>query len=219
MASSKPVVAKTTLKKELSTNNYVAAVIAVTLIVVIICGLVAKSMLGSLIINTKLIAGKAQAKSALDTKLSNIPTLLSNYQNLGNAKQLIADGLPNNPDFPQIVSILQSISAASGVTLKDATPSTGITATTAPAAATTAPPVAGTPVSATSPTPYTFAATIGGPYNQVVSFFKNLELSDRPLHVTSAQFTGDGSSVSVQLTIQTYYQPQADVGDKTEPVK
>lgn len=215
-AGAKPVPSKVTTKKELSTNNYVAAVLAITLLIVIICGLVGKSMVNSLIINTKLITGKAQAKQDLDTKLSNIPTLLSNYQNLGNSKQLIADGMPTDPDFPQIISILQSISAASGVTLKDATPAvnTSIPGATAATGTDSAPvPVAGTP------TPYTFTSTVTGPYNQIVSFFKNLELSDRPMHVTSAQFTSDTGMVSVELTIQTYYEAKADIGDKTESVK
>jgi hypothetical protein len=212
-------VSKVATKKELSTNNYIAAIMAGTLIIVIVCGLVGKGMVHSLVINTKVIAGQAQAKGNLDTKLNNIPILLNNYQNLGSAKQLIADGLPTSPDFPQIISILQGISAASGVTLSGASPaasdsvSDSATTATPAAAATTTSPTSGTP------TPYLFGCTVAGPYAQIVSFFQNLNLSDRPMRVTSAQFAGSTGNVSVNLTIQTYYQAEASVNDTTVPVK
>jgi Tfp pilus assembly protein PilO len=207
---------KVATKKELSTNNYVAAVIVVTLLVVIICGFVGKGMAQSLIINTKLISGNITAKSDLNTKLTNIPILINNYQNLGNAKQLIADGLPNNTDFPQIVSIMQSLSNASGVTLTEVAPpgdsSDDPSSTTA---------VAGSsPIAAPNgATPYVFTVTVNGPYAQIVSFFQNLELSDRPMHVSSTQISGSNGTLTVDATIQTYYQAEASVSDSTETVK
>ena len=209
---------KTAAKKELSTNNYVAAVIAVTLLVVIICGFIGKGMVQSLILNTKLISGNVTAKSDLNTKLTNIPTLLTNYQNLGNSKQLIADGLPNNADFPQIVSIMQGISTASGVTLSSVSPAddtsddSGTTGAAAPAGTSTAPAPGGA-------TPYSFSVAVSGPYAQIVQFFESLELSDRPMHVTSTQIAGSDGTLEVTASIQTYYQSEASVGDSTETVK
>jgi len=213
-------VSKIAAKKELSTNNYIAAAIAVTLIIVIVCGIIGKSMVGSLIINTKVIAGKVTAKNDLDTKLANIPTLLQNYQNLGNTKQLIADGLPNDSDFPQIISIMQGIGTASSVNIKSIGPSVsaGTATTSSSSGATTAPPPS-QPAAAGSPTPYVFSASVTAPYNQLVNFFHDLEISDRPMHVTSAQFSGDSSNITADLSIQTYYQAKANVDDTTETIK
>lgn len=215
-----PVVSKIAAKKELSTNNFIAAVIAVTLIVVIICGLIAKGMAGSLIVNTKIIAGKVTAKNDLDTKLANIPTLLQNYQNLGNAKQLIADGLPNDSDFPQIISIMQGIGTASAVNVKDISPASEVAAASSASTAPTTPSPSGSSTQAPgSPTPYVFSTSVTAPYAQLVNFFHDLEISDRPIHVTSAHFSGTNSSITADLTLQTYYQGKANVDDTTEAIK
>lgn len=212
-------------KKQLSTNNYIAAVVAGTLILVLVCGLIGKGLINSLIINTKLVAHKAQAKHDLDTKLANIPILLSNYDGLGNKKQLISDGMPTGPDFPQVISILQGVGSAAGVDVSSIDPSSSDTSTNGGSATTSAPAATGSGTappagdSGNSPTPYTFQTTITGPYAQIVAFFKNLELSDRPMHVTATDIASQTGQLTINATIQTYYQGKADISDKTEQIK
>lgn len=192
-------------KKELSNNNYIAAVVVITLLIVVICGLVGKGLISSLILNTKVVAGEYTANKDMDNKLENIPQLIDNYNKLGYKKDLIAQSLPNTPDFPQLVTLMQGVSTASAVKMKSIAPDAS--GTTGGAAA------------ADSASPYIFSVSIVGSYPQVVEFFKNLELSSRPMRVQNVQLSGEDSNLTAEVTLQTYYQGKADISDKEEAVK
>ena len=109
---------------------------------------------------------------------------------------------------------MQAITAASGAQLKSVAP----TSASGAAAATTVAPAAGS-AAPNGAQPYQFTVTINGQYQQIVGFFRNLELSVRPYTVQDLQMTGDSSNLTVTLTLQTYYQPPADINDKQEVVK
>ena len=199
-------------KKEASTNNYVAIAIVVTIVVVIVCGIIAKSEISSLIKNTKVISGDMKAKRDLDTKLENIPQLIDHYNNLGTKKDMIAHGLPNKADLPQIVSMMQGISASSSVQLRSISPTT----IGAPVAGT---PVSGAASSAVGAKTYDYTVDITGSYTGIVSFFRNIEKSVRPIKVVNATFSGDSGTLAASVQLETYFQDKADISDKTQEVK
>ncbi|HUC86895.1 MAG TPA: hypothetical protein VMR75_01015 [Candidatus Saccharimonadales bacterium] len=209
------------VKRDSKANNYIAVIAVVTVLVVLVCGLAAKSLLGSIILDGKLIVHTNQAKTDLDTKLRNIPILISNYNALGSKQQLIADALPNDPDFPALISIAQAMSADSGLTLKSISPdnSASNTAVNPGAVGAAVTPGATTSVSSTKPTPYLFDVEVAGTYPQVVHFFDDVQLSARPMKVVNTDFNGDGSALQVSIILQTYYQGAANTNDKTETLK
>jgi Tfp pilus assembly protein PilO len=203
------------VKRDTKANNYVAIVAVITVLIVLLCGFFAKALIGSIIINGKLILDTNQAKNDLDTKLKNIPILIDNYNSLGSKQQLIADALPSTADFPGLVSIAQAMSSDSGVTLKSISPDASGAAAAAPA---TASPTAAAP-SSSQPTPYQFDVEIVGTYSQVVQYFQDVELSARPMKVISTQLSGDGTALQVSSVLQTYYEGSANTADQTETLK
>jgi Tfp pilus assembly protein PilO len=214
---------KAVAKHEISTNNYIAIVAVVTLLVVLVCGFVGKFLISSIILNTKVVAGETTATFALDTKLKNIPVLIDNYHNLGDKQKLIKDGLPNTADFPQIISIAQNMASQAGVQLKSVSPESAAGTTSSSTGATAATSTGSTSSGSTSTPsgaqPYTYSVTVVGSYSRIVDFFRNVELSVRPMKVVQTEFNGDSGNVSVDAKIQTYYQDKAKIDDSTEVVK
>jgi Tfp pilus assembly protein PilO len=202
------------VKRDIKANNYIAIVAVVTVLIVLLCGFFAKALVGSIILNGRLILYANQAKNDLDTKLKNIPILIGNYNSLGNKQQLIADALPSDADFPALVSSTQAMSSDAGVTLKSVSPD----ASGNSGAASTA-TGSSTAASSGQPVPYQFDVEIIGTYSQVVQFFHDVELSVRPMKVVSTQLSGDGTALQVSVAIQTYYQGAANTADQTETLK
>ncbi len=202
---------KVVAQRESKANTYIAIVAVITVLVVVVCGFIAKSLIGSIITDSQLIIKQNTANNDLSTKLQNIPQLINNYNSLSNKQQLIADALPSNPDFPQLVSIAQAMSLDSGVTLKSVAPTAN-----SGTGSTTATPTPGSSVGAQ---PYQFNVQVEGTYGQVVQFFKDIELSARPIKVLSTQLTGDGTALQADISLQTYYEGPATINDQTEPLQ
>ncbi len=211
----RPVPSAKAAKQPLAASTYIAVVACITALIVIVCLFVGYRLLGRIFLDIKVISKEAQAKSALSTKLNDAGTLVTNYNNLGsNKQQLIADALPTDTDFNQLVALMGSLASSSGIQLKSITPATAAGST---AAATTS-GAAAAPTN-TAATPFSYDVTVEGQYSQLVAYFHNLELSARPMRVVTATFTGSSSDIISNLQIQTYYQAKATVNDQQVTVK
>lgn len=197
-------------KKELSANNFAALVAVGVAVIIVIAGLALNFLIREIILNSKVALAKQAAVHDLDEKIANAPKLIEAYNQLGSRKDLIAHGLPNTADFPETVSIIESIAGASGVKTRSVSPrTTAVSSASAASAAATS----------GSAKPTQFTLTVDGPYAKIMDFIKNLEKSARPMRVTSIDFKGSGASVSADLEMTTYYQDAVDVNDKTEVIK
>lgn len=219
MATNKPAPVH---HKDISTNNYILLVVVVSVLVVIICGFIARSLTTKLILNTKVEVAKVKADQALSEKLDNIPQLIEAYNQLGSKKQLIEDGLPTSENFPQIVTIMESMSSSAGVKLQGVSPGDGtgiasaatVGGTGAASTTTTA-----APIPTAGATPYTFTVDVSGPYARMQQFIKNMEKSVRPMSVETITMRGSNATVTANFKVTTYWQPAADTTDKKEAIK
>ncbi len=201
-------------KKELSANSFAAMVAVGTTIAVIITGFALNYLVGQVILYSKVAIAKQTAVNDLTQKIDNAPKLIEAYNQLGSRKDLIFHGLPNTADFPEIVSIIDSMSAASAVKTTAVTPVTTVIAgATASTSSTTATPNAGGAQTTQ------FSVSVTGQYAKVLDFIKNLEKSARPMRVTAIDFKGTGNSISADIQITSYYQSPVDINDKTEVIK
>jgi len=199
-------------KPPMATNTYIAVVASITALIVIVCLFVGYRLAGRIILDIKVISKEAQAQSALNTKLSDASTLVSNYNNLGSSQQqLITDALPDNPNFTQLVALMNSLANTSGVQINSMSPIAGNGGTPE------APTVSSS--SGATPQPYVFSVAVEGPYSQIVNYFQNLELSAQPMRVLDSSFQGTSGDLKVSLDIQTYYQSAATITDQQVPVK
>jgi hypothetical protein len=229
-ASPKPVAppSRAVLKRDNKAKNYILIVVIVTFLVVIGSGLFAKALLGSIILDSKLIIYTNKANGDLTQKLQDIPQLISNYNSLGTNQSLIAAALPTNPDFPALVSVSAAMATDSGATLKSVAPDASeletTTTSSTPSSTGTSATATGSTTStaatgASTPQTYDFDVVIVGTYSQVVQYFQDIEKSARPMKVASTTLTGDGGSLQVSAVIETYYQAAANTSDTTGTVK
>ncbi len=199
-------------KQTLSTNNTIAVSAIATLVVMLVTAFLVKSLVGRILFNNKVIAKKQAASTQLALNVKAVEQLVEKYNQLENRVQLVNDALPTKPDFPTLVAMTESIAGASGVKLKAVNTALNTTAPTAAAAA----PVA---VAISGPVPFVYSAVVSGNYDSMMKFLANLELSSRPIRVLSIVHTGATADQTVDVKLQTYYQPAADISLKKEVVK
>lgn len=219
--ASKPV--RTTAlakKKELSLTNYIALMAVIAILAIVIGGYVGYNMVKENIRNGKALVGKLQAQSDVEQKLENANTLVEKYGQLSQSqKQLLEAALPSKPDFTQLISLMEAANSSAGTRMKSITSNSGVVATVvAPAtdAATTG--TAAADSTANKAQPVSATASLDGSYSQMTQLFRNLELSARPIKVTAFELKGNSGALKGDLTLETYYQGEADYSDKEETV-
>jgi Tfp pilus assembly protein PilO len=205
-------VTQTSKKTAISTNNFIIMVIVASFLVVLLAGFVTKQLVGQIMFNNRVVSKKAAASRQLKQNLEAIPQLQSNYANLGARGQLVLDSLPSTPDFPAAVSMLEVMAGTSGVRLKSVSP--GDTEVQLASAETS-----GQGQLASGAQPVSIRLTVEGSYDSLLSFYKNIELSSRPLKVVSIDQSGVTASQAADIGLTTYYQAPADLSPKTEVVK
>ena len=202
---------------KLSSNNLIIVMVLLSLMAVGVTVLVSRSLYKSIALNAVVVQKKTAADNTLKQDITNAPSLITDYTNLGDKKRLLADALPSTVDFPSILVTLENITGAAGQKLKSITPASAATSGSISAAS-------GTPVSTdASVAPvaksYTFGITTAGNYDGMVKMLHNLETSARPMRIVDAQFAGGGSTLASTFTIQTFYQDAATLPLSTETVK
>ncbi len=202
---------KTTKQKPMSTTNYFIVLLLVTLLVLGVSVLIGKTLVETVITDTKVVIAKNKANTQLKANLEAAPQLVSNYEGLATTKALIANSLPNTADLPGLIALLENMSGAAGVSLKSVSPSQAVGTTTATVAPVT--------TDVASPQPYNVSLTFDANYPALQSLLNSMEKSARPMRVTAMQLTGTGSNLSVQLELTTYYMDKAKLPFKMEVVK
>lgn len=208
---------KTTAKLDsLSNNNLYIILALVSLLVLGITGFASKVLVKNLITNGKVLSAQGTAKSKLSTDLSAAPQLIAQFNNLGPKATTIADALPNDSDFANLLVVLQNMSGTAGVTVQSVAPLTSGAATD-----TTTGSDSSTSGSVTPPQPQEFNVSIAvaGSYDNLQKFLTTIEQSARPMRVTDAQFSGSGSQVTAQLSLTTYFQDKATLPFSKETIK
>lgn len=185
----------------LNLSSLVAGGVVVTVAVVIISGFALKSLFGKLNQNNQLLSKKRVAQEQVTKNLEALSQLSQQYSALGPKRTLILDALPTTPNFPAIVSMMEELSKNAGVELLSVAPSeiesTG---------------------RVTGAAQYQFTASISGSYDSFKEFLRNVELSLRPMAITTMKISGNSSLLGVDMTISTYYQAEFDTSLKTEPL-
>lgn len=202
---------KTLEKRTTSVNNYIALMVFLSLMAVLVTGFILNSLGRDFIMNTKVVIGKQKAVSDLDKKIENAQSLVESYEDLGSKRDLIEHAMPNTKDFPQMVTLINNAAQSAGVRVEALNPSP--------------PSFAGTTAESTSASgefqavEYKFGMDVEGSYPRIRDFIRNLELSARPIKVDSISIRGNGEALNVSMIATTYYQAEANLEDKKEPVK
>lgn len=199
--------------------TYMIVAIVGTILIAVMSAYAGYNIFKQAQLNQKVISAKGKADKALQQKVEDAPKLIQDYKDLGDRKKLIEHGLPTSADFPQIVSIASAVATTSGATLMSVSPSSSDAATAAAAATTASGAPAPTSVAPAGPSTTSYSVTVKGNYSQLITVFKGLETSVRPMRVTSIELAGTSAQLNATITVTTYYQGKATVEDTTEVVK
>jgi Tfp pilus assembly protein PilO len=197
--------------EQLSSNNLIIIILLVTLLVVGVTALVGKSLVTTIIRDTKVVQKKSAAEKQLKKNVEAAPKLVSSYAQMQEKAGVLADALPNTPDFASLIVTLENMTNVAGLKLKSVTPAAGISAEGETA-------VGDSSVSP-APQPYKFGLVFSGTYVGLTKLLTEIETSARPMRVLDMQLTGGGSSLNGILDLETYYQAKAQLPFSTETVK
>lgn len=204
--------AATSNQEKLKGNNLYIVLLLVSLLVVGATAIIAKSLIGTISTDTKVVAAKTTANNQLSTDLQAAPQLIDSYQSLGSQQQTLSDALPIYSDLPDLLVTLENMSNSSGLTLTSVAPdiSAGASVAVTP----------GAPSSSLSqPQPYGFTIALVGSYASVGRMLTQLETSARPMRVVGLQLSGTGSDLTVNLQIDTFYQAASQLPFSTETIR
>lgn len=195
-------------KPNLSNNNFIILALLITLVVVGVTVLVGKSLVTTIVLDTKVLAKKNTANNQLKKNLEAAPKLVDAYAQLADTKRSVNNSLPNKSDFSGLIAQVENMAGVSGVDLKSIAPDL-LASSVAPVSTSEIP----------LPQEFKFTVSMAGSYDSLQKFLSAVENSSRPMKVNSLRVAGSGSSLTFELGLSTYYQDIATIPFKLEVVK
>lgn len=163
----------------------------------------------------KVIGAKKDALEQLDANLAARDGLVDAYEVFNSGQQnviggstsgtterdgdnakIMLDALPSVYDFPQLVTGIEGVALSQNVSITSMS-GTDDQVTQSQETGSAQP----------EPVPMPFMVAVEGPYAQVQSFVRALEVSIRPIKVTAVSFTAGDGNVTATITAESYYQP------------
>jgi Tfp pilus assembly protein PilO len=187
---------KTKTTKEMKTSNYLALLVVITIIVLLVGGLVVKSLATSFLQTNRVIGKKNAVQVVLATDVTNAKAITRQYEDLNGQKSVIANSLPGDSDIPGFANALEAMSSHEGVQFL------GVSTV----AATTGIKQLGGVNGMSAATSLPVTITINSSYDNLSHFLVSLESSSRPVVVSGLSLTGTNAKLSVTINATTYYQ-------------
>ena len=189
-------------KQQMKNSNYIALLAAVTILVILVGGLLAKNFFASFLLNQKILTKKNAAQVILSSDVGAANSITQQYKALGSQTQIVADSLPNDADIPGLANAIESMATTAGVQFTNVG-DTVTALTTVPVGSATG-STASTTTAAATPVPISIGVTTS--YNNLNHFLSLLESSSRPIVVSSIQLTGTNSKLLATIVATTYFQ-------------
>jgi Tfp pilus assembly protein PilO len=207
-------------------NSRIVAVTTAASFIVVFCLVASYTLVGQLAYQNRVLGKKKAALSQLKTDINSVQTLETSYtafvqtpQNVlgsnthgqggmdGDNAKIVLDALPSKYDFPALATSLEKLALSQGVNIESMTGTDDEVAQTDSASSTPA------------PIAMPFQITVTGNYASIQKVVKAFEQSIRPIQIQTLQLTGSDQKMQMNITAQTYYQPEKTLNIKTEVVK
>jgi hypothetical protein len=209
------------------TNARIVAITAAAAFVVVFFLVASVALFSQLTYQNRIIAAKKTAVAQLKKNLTARDSLVTSYENFagattnfiggnatgsgsqdGNNAKLVLDALPSTYDFPALATSLEKIATDQGVTIQSLTGIDDEVAQTANQSTNTPVPIA-----------MPFEIKVSGSYANIQSLVDAFDHSIRPIQVQKIDLTGDQTTLNLDVTAQTFYQPQRTLNIQTEVIK
>jgi hypothetical protein len=202
-------------------------VTSIAVFVLIFCAVAAKTLTGQASYQNRVISAKRTAVNQLKDDIAATSDLKVSYkaftsttQNVlggnpdgtgpqdGDNAKIILDALPSSYDFPALATSLEKLLTSQNVQI------TSIAGTDDEVNQNT-----NTSSAAPQPVPMPFDISVSGSYDGVQGVVNTFEHSIRPFQIQTMDISGDQSSLTLDLTAQTFYQPAKALNITTKVVK
>jgi hypothetical protein len=200
----------TSLGDDKSTRNFVYAMIAVTVLMLIVGGAALYWLIGRYVYQTNQNKAQDETIRLLEQKKQDIASLKPNYDAIkapgANGKSeadLILNAMPTDEGFRQFVGMIENMAQKANVRVSNLSkPGAAAGATAGLNAAIPLP--AGVQSSQVS-------VPIEGSYNNVIAFLKETENSSRVMDFVSMNIGDISGNISVSPTFRIYWQSPANI--------
>lgn len=210
-----PIVTEKNELEERKTKNYIIILCFVIALIVLGGGFLIYYLASTYSYQANKLKAQDEQIKLLEQKQKNLVELKPNYEaitakgaNGVSDADLILRALPTETDFKGLIAMLEKMGQQSGVKIvsvtQQNTQSSGSTDSQK-----------GSPAQ-----PVPFTVTIEGPYQGLVDFLKKTEQSSRVINFASMALTGgSGQPIQANLTMNSYWQPPADIKPTTRPLQ
>lgn len=177
--------------------------------------------------NNKVISEKKTALKMLKSDKDKVDKLVESYSSFakepvniiggnptgigpkdGDNPRIVLDSLPSQYDFPAYAtSIEKLIQNQGGITISALGGTDKVDSAASPA---------GSNVTATE---MSMPVTVTAPYQKIKDLVKTMESSIRPLYIDNMRLSGSDGSMSLSMSLKTFYQPEKKFDVTTKVIK
>ena len=209
------------------TNAQMIVIIATASVIVVFSLVSSKALLTKRAYQSRVITKKEAALTQLKINVDEVKKLVSSYnvfegstENIiggsatgtgdrdGDNAKIILDSLPSRYDFPALATSLEKLVS---------TPNYKINAIAGIDDEINQVKTSSTPT--LQPVVMPFELDVTGTYASVRDLINTLDRSIRPFQISKLELSGKDSELKVQITANTFYQPEKSLVIKTEEVK
>ena len=216
-------VPKTEMSKsaDTATRNYLI-ISGVVVFAIALLGIFSIYWLGGKYVHqSNLNKAQDQLISSLVKKQKDLQALKPNFDAI-NAKgangisdaELILRAVPTTQDYESLIAILEQMGKESGVKVTNITQQAS-SASNQPQQGTQQ----GSEVKTGGATPYVFTVNVEGTYGAILEFLKKTENSARVVNFNSMDINGNTGNITANLTMTTYFKPDASIESTFIPLK
>lgn len=208
-------------------NTRVVVVTSIAVFVLIFCAVAVKALMSQAAYQNRVISAKRVAVDQLKSDIAAVDDLKVSYkaftgttQNIlggnpdgsgpqdGDNAKIVLDALPSSYDFPALATSLEKLLTSQNVQI------TSISGTDDEVNQN-----ANTSSATPQPVPMPFDISVSGSYDGIQGVVNTFEHSIRPFQIQTMDISGDQSSLTLDLTAQTFYQPAKTLNITTKVVK
>lgn len=192
--------------------------------IVIIGGYLIFWLGGKYIHQSNVTKAQSQLINNLETKQKNLQALKPNYEAITTKgangisdADLILRAMPTTEDYASLIATLERIGLESGVKVTNVSQ---VNTSAAPAANTGSGGLGGNSNSSSSTvTPFVFTVNVEGSYTGILEFLKKTEQSARVVNFNSMSLNGKTGNISANLTMTTFFKPDANINSTFVPLR
>jgi hypothetical protein len=208
-------------------NTVIVTVTAVAAFVIIFSLVASKTLLSQAMYQNRVAGAKKDTLALLKKDITASNDLVASYKafnsadpniiggsstgdgaNDGSNARIVLDALPSSYDFPALVTSLEKIITARGLTIQSIQGSDDEVAQQGNQSSATPEPIA-----------MPFQVTITGNYTAMQDLIDDFQNSIRPFQIQTESLSGDENSMTMTLNAQTFYQPEKDLNIGNKVVK